>query len=179
MENISVREMLVEDINFIVDYFHDSSEEFIRGMGASKSKFLSKEEWYVKIHAEVIKNYKEKQLYYTIWELNNKPIGHCNINKLVFNKSAYMHLQMWDSTKRKKGLGVQLVKKSLPFFFNNFKLENLFCEPYALNPAPNKTLPKAGFDFVKTYKTSPGRINFYQQVNKYVLTQEKFNQLYK
>jgi RimJ/RimL family protein N-acetyltransferase len=60
-----------------------------------------------------------------------------------------MHLHLWYPDKRIKGMGVQLVKKSLPYFFNNLHLKTLYCEPYALNPAPNKTLPKVGFEFVK------------------------------
>ena len=44
-------------------------------------------------------------------------------------------------------------------------LENLYCEPYALNLAPNGTLLKLGFKLVKQYETTPGSINFYQKVN--------------
>ena len=61
----------------------------------------------------------------------------------------------------------------------NYKLKNLFCEPYTLNPAPNRTLIKLGFDFVEEYETMPGKINFLQKVNRYVLTKEKFKKVTK
>jgi len=73
-----------------------------------------------------------------------------------------MHLHLWNAASRKKGIGSQLVKMSLKYFFENLKLKRLFCEPYALNPAPNKTLEKTGFDFVKEYITIPGAFNFEQ-----------------
>jgi hypothetical protein len=50
----------------------------------------------------------------------------------------------------------------------------LYCEPYALNPAPNKTLEKLGFKFLKTYTTIPGWINFEQEVNLWELKNNIF-----
>lgn len=57
------------------------------------------------------------------------------------------------------------------------ELKNIYCEPYAQNPAPNKTLAKAGFLFVKKYTTIPGYLNFEQEVNQWLMTQEKFTSL--
>jgi RimJ/RimL family protein N-acetyltransferase len=48
------------------------------------------------------------------------------------------------------------VKKSVPYFFEKLKLKVLYCEPYANNPAPNKTLFKIGSNFEKKYRTIPG-----------------------
>jgi hypothetical protein len=56
-------------------------------------------------------------------------------------------------------------------------LKKLFCEPYALNPAPNKTLEKIGFEFVKEYITTPGWINFEQPVKLWMMDFEKFKTL--
>jgi hypothetical protein len=67
---------------------------------------------------------------------------------------------------------------TLPYYFHNFKLRILYCEPSALNPGPNRTLKKSGFDFIKSYDTTPGWINFYQTVNRWAMTREKFSALY-
>ncbi len=88
-----------------------------------------------------------------------------------------MHLHIWNSEVRKMGLGTQLVKMSLPYFFKNMNLKKLYCEPYALNPAPNNTLKKVGFEFVKEYITIPGFLNFEQQVNLWELTYDKFKEV--
>jgi RimJ/RimL family protein N-acetyltransferase len=105
---------------------------------------------------------EEKKSYCIIWLVDDTPVGHSNINKIVFGEEAFMHLHIWDNTIRKKGFGTEMVKRTLPYFFNNYKLRNLYCEPYALNAAPNKTLEKVGFEFVKQYTTTPGWINFEQ-----------------
>lgn len=75
-------------------------------------------------------------------------------------------------------MGAHFVKLTIPFYFNNFHLQTLYCEPYALNPAPNKTLPKAGFEFVKDYVCVPGWLNFEQMVNLWQMTREKFSRIY-
>jgi RimJ/RimL family protein N-acetyltransferase len=87
-------------------------------------------------------------------------------------------LHLWQNDKRQKGNGTCFVELSLPFYFSNFKLKKLFCEPYALNDAPNNTLKKAGFSLIKQYETTPGLFNFNQLVNRWCLDVEKY-QTYK
>ena len=85
-----------------------------------------------------------------------------------------MHLHLWNSKFRLKGVGTKMVNNSLPYFFNILKLKKIYSEPYALNPAPNKALEKIGFNFVKTYTTTPGSLNFEQTVNRWEMTLEDF-----
>jgi RimJ/RimL family protein N-acetyltransferase len=127
---------------------------------------------------QISQAYEVKQSYCIIWLHNNQPIGHSNVNQIVFAQEAYMHLHIWKQYERQKGIGTTLVQQTLPYFFKNLQLQMLYCQPYALNPAPNKTLPKLGFEFVKQYKTVPGWIGFEQDVNLYQLTKEKFEKLY-
>lgn len=171
---LSVRELQQSDINLIADYWLKSDKSFMEAMGVDVTKIPAREQWFEMLMEQISLPIEEKKSYCIIWLVNDKPIGHSNINKIVFGKEAYMHLHIWETTKRKKGVGVDLVKLTLPYFFKNYKLEKLYCEPYALNPAPNKTLEKIGFEFVKTYATTPGWINFEQQVNLWQLTYEKF-----
>ena len=172
--NCSVREMVENDIELVVDYFINSSAEFLKGMGADKSKLPKRNVWINNIKAELDKPYKDKNLYYMIWLLDGQPVGHSNINHVTYGKTATMHLHLWKSKKRKSGLGIQFVKKSIPYYFKNFQLETLNCEPYAENPAPNKILPKLGFTYNRSYLTTPGTICFPQMVNKYQLTKGEF-----
>ena len=52
---------------------------------------------------------------------------------------------------------------------NRLKLKRLFCEPNAFNVAPNRTLQKAGFKYLKTHMTVPGPLNFHQAVTRWVI----------
>lgn len=171
--NLSVRECQLSDIENVVDYFVNADVEFMKDMGADKSKFPSKKEWTDKLKEEFNEPYSKKKFYYIIWVIDGEAIGHSNINTIEYGNTAVMHLHIWDDKKRKSGLGFEFLKLTIPYYFKNFELEKLVCEPYAKNPAPNKTLKKLGFELVKTYNTTPGWINFHQTVNRFEL--QKFN----
>ncbi len=167
-----VREIMQSDIALIVNYWMTSSTDHLIGMGVDLKKMPPAEQLTFMLSEQINQSYEEKKSYCIIWLYNGIPIGHCNINKIVFGSHAYMHLHIWNGMNRKKGTGVELIKRSVTYFFENMKLKKLYCEPYALNPAPNKTLAKAGFHFLKRYTTTPGAMNFEQEVNLWELSEQ-------
>ena len=171
---LSVREIQKSDMEPITQYWLSADPAFLTGMGVDLNKMPSKEEWITMLSEQLTLSYPEKKSYCMIWQVDNKAIGHCNVNKIKFGEEAYMHLHLWNSDGRKKGMGTELVKMSLPYFFETLGLKKIYSEPYALNPAPNKTLKKAGFTFVKEYITIPGFLNFEQPVNLWELTYEQY-----
>lgn len=174
---ISIRPAEVQDYKFIVDYFRTGSDDFLSGMGVERSKLPERDAWLQLLSDNHELPLEQRTLYYIIWMVDNEPIGHSNINKIIFAEEAYMHLHMWRSDVRTRGYGLQLINQCLPQYFKIFRLQRLWCEPYGLNAAPNKTLKKAGFSLVKTYDTIPGWISFHQPVNRWCMTREQFDQL--
>lgn len=172
--HISVREIKVIDIELLADYWLKSDSEFLKSMGADKDKLPTRTQLVKMLTQQISLPIKDKSSYALIWELDGKQIGHTNVNNIIYGNEATMHLHLWKSDNRKRGIGTKLVKKSLLYYFKNLKLNKLICEPYALNPAPNKTLEKAGFEFVKRYRTIPGTLNFEQEVNRWELTKENY-----
>jgi len=175
--SLLVREIQQSDIEPLSDYWFKSDPAFLINMGVDLSKMPTREEWEQMLNEQLSQSYKEKKSYCIIWLLDGEPIGHSNVNRIIFGEEAYMHLHIWEPGNRTKGLGLQFVKMTLPFFFEKMKLRKICCEPYSLNPAPNKTMEKLGFEFIKEYVTVPGFINFEQPVKHWELTLEKFNQL--
>lgn len=180
MENyiLSVREITADDIEPITNYWFNADVEFLRGMGADIEKLPTSEQWINMLSQQIQQGYTEKQSYCIVWQVNGKSIGHSNVNKIVFGEEAHMHLHIWDPEFRNKGLGLQFLQMAIPYFFKNLDLKNLYSEPYALNPSPNKTLPKLGFEFQKEYITIPGFINFEQPVNQWLLSHKRFSELF-
>lgn len=174
---INVRELQLEDITLVADYWQSLTAEQSAAMAADIAKLPSREEFTAMITGQLSLPYSEKNGYALIWEIDGVPIGHSNINQITFGEQATMHLHIWDSAKRQNGVGQTCVAKSIPFYFTNFQLRTLVCEPYALNPAPNKTLVRVGFQFDKKYHTVPGSINFEQEVNRYTMTRSQFENL--
>jgi len=167
LDALNVRVIEDRDISKIADYWLLSDPEFMVSMGVDLDKLPSREGLSNMLRQQIETPIEEKMAYALIWELNGKAIGHSNVNGIEFGKQATMHLHLWNSNERRKGMGTELLKKSLPFYFNDLKLKTLWCEPYALNPAPNKTLEKVGFTFIKRYTTVPGSLNFEQEVNQW------------
>jgi len=174
---LSVREMQESDIELITQYWLQADPSFLTGMGVDLSKVPLKGEWIQMLKEQLSQPIEEKKSYCIIWLDGGIPIGHSNVNKIKFGEEAYMHLHLWKISKRKKGFGSDLVRKTLPYFFEKLKLKKLYCEPFALNPAPNKTLEKIGFSFEKEYLTTPGWLNFEQPVKRWVLNREQYERM--
>lgn len=169
---LSVREIQQSDIPLLINYWLTAGDDFLRGMGADPAKMPAREEWIKMLNEQLQTGYPEKKSYALIWLVDGRPVGHSNVNKIIFGQEAYMHLHLWDASLRGTGYGVAFVKMGIPYFFKNLQLKKLYCEPYAHNAAPNKTLPKAGFKFVKSYVTVPGFLNFEQEVNLWEMEPE-------
>jgi len=170
----TVREMTPADAARVVNYFINADADYLSGMGADKSKLPRRADWVNKIEEELGKPFEEKEIYYVIWQVDGKAIGHSNINNITFGKEAFMHLHIWEKQHRRFGSGLDLVKQSIPKYFKHFELEKLRCEPYAFNPAPTKVLEAAGFEYKDTYETTPSIICFPQQVKRYEMSKSQF-----
>jgi len=164
------------DYERVLDYFFGADEAFLRGMGVDPAKLSTRESWLDRLLADLDREDREKQTYYLGWSSDGTPIGHCNVNRIKYGQEAYLHLHMWHRAFRKAGLGTELVRQSANRFVRKFALQRLYCEPYADNPAPNRVLTKLGFRLVKRYRTTPGIINFEQEVNQFVIEPEALGQ---
>jgi RimJ/RimL family protein N-acetyltransferase len=174
---LTTRPLQQADIPLFLNYWFGSEESFLTGMGLDISKLPSQEQFSKMLETLLATPIQQRMSYCIVWLQDDKPIGHCNTNPTTFGEEAKMHLHLWNVTERRKGLGTELVKMTLPYFFTELKLKTLWCEPYALNPAPNKTLEKAGFQFIKEYITTPGVFNFEQPVMQWRMTREQWQKL--
>ena len=171
---LSVRDADESDYKNIIGYFINSATEYLHGMGVDPSLLPEENIWLEQILRSHHVPENKKEIFYLIWLLDETPIGHSNINRSKFGDHAYMHLHMWENSKRKSGLGFELLKKCIPIYFHRFQLQMLNCEPFAHNIGPNKTLARLGFDFVKEYHGKPGLISFPQSVNQWQMSYDKF-----
>lgn len=172
--NASVREMKESDVKLVVDYFFNANPDYLKGMGADINKLPNRTEWIAKVVGELNKPIKEKELYYIIWQIDGEPFGHSNINQIEYGSHATMHLHIWRNNNRRSGNGFNLLRKTIPYYYEKFEIDKLICEPFALNPAPTRILKKIGFEFVKAYDTIPGSICFYQTVSRFEMSKDRF-----
>ena len=169
-ERLGIREMREHEAHLVVDYFLSAPPHFLKSMGINPSKLPSRELWINRIQEDLVRPLDDRELYYVLWLIDVEPIGHSNLNGILLDKEAFMHLHLWDSNRRLKGLGSTLLRMSIEHYFRMFNLQKLYCEPFAENDAPNRILRRLGFEFEKQYEPEPGWIHFRQKINRYSVT---------
>lgn len=123
----------------------------VRPFGSDRSRLPAREVWLCDVLADHELPDHQKDRLYLGWFYQGHQIGRSGVNRIQVGEDAFFHWHLWQPELRKSGFGTN----------------NLWSEPYAENPAPNRTLVKLGFEFVKRYRAVPGTINFEQDVNLY------------
>lgn len=168
--NTSVRPFSSEaDYERMIDYFHGADDDSLRAMGVERGRLPSREIWLARLLPDLGRPPREKLSSHLAWYLDDQAVGHSSANKIVFGESAYLHLHLWNAGLRHAGLGLTFFNSSVRHFATELALRQVVCEPYAENQAPNRILEKAGFRFVRRYRTTPGPLNFEQDVNRWEL----------
>lgn len=173
-QHLSVQEFQVAHVPLLLDYWFNASPEHLPGMGVDPRKMPTRAALESMLLQQLQTPIEQRRSYALVWCCDDKPVGHSNTNPTYFGKEATMHLHLWQSPQRLQGWGTEFVRMSLPWYFGKLRLQTLWCEPYALNPAPNRTLEKVGFQLQKEYVTTPGSINFEQPVKRWCMTRAQF-----
>jgi RimJ/RimL family protein N-acetyltransferase len=167
--NRTIQPMDLSQAELMIDYFLSADDDFLRGMGADPNKLPQADNWIHVLEEDFSRPFETKRLYYITWMADDVPIGHSNINNIVFGQEAFVHLHIWQSQHRRSGSAEFYLASSIERYFEQFDLKKLCCEPFADNLAPNKVLPKVGFQLIRSYEATPGTINFHQRVNRWEL----------
>ena len=165
---IHVREMQLEQVGLVIDYFHDSTAEHLEILGVDPTRLPGRTQWRQLYEADFAQPIERRRSLLVLWEVDGKPIGFSSVDKIIYGKEAYMHLHIVTPTQRQSGYGAACVRESVRIYFERLQLERVYCEPNAFNVGPNRTLQKAGFSYVKTHHTVPGPLNFHQPVTRWV-----------
>ena len=166
---LSVREMRFDESDLIIDYFHQSTPEHLETMGVDPSRLPTPEAWRERLARDFERPLQQRMGLLVIWLSDDQPVGFSTSDKIAYGDQARMHLHIVDPARRRLGTGVECVRRSVDLYFDRLRLKSLLCEPNALNVAPNRTLQKAGFKYVKTYMTVPGWLNFPQPVTRWMI----------
>lgn len=167
--HLNVREMRLGEVDVRISYFHGATDEHLQRIGVDRASLPTPADWRATYEQDYARPVEERHVYSLIWELDGETVGFSSADRIVFGQDAFMHLHVLEDDQRRHGLGVEFVKKSARIYFEVLHLERLFCEPNALNTAPNRTMQRAGFEFQFSHHTTPTPINFPQVVTRWVL----------
>jgi RimJ/RimL family protein N-acetyltransferase len=161
--------MTSPETDLIVDYFFKATPEYLEILGVDPSRLPNAESWRERLRRECALPHDQKAMVLVVWLLDDRPIGFSTSDKIAYGEQANMHLHVTEPEFRRQGTGVECVRRSVDIYFERLRLKRLFCEPNAFNVAPNRTLQKAGFKYLKTHMTVPGPLNTHQAVTRWVL----------
>jgi RimJ/RimL family protein N-acetyltransferase len=166
---LTVREMMVDETDLIIGYFHQSTPEHLEMLGVDPTRLPSLEAWRDRYRHQYSLRIDQRTTLLLIWLFDDQPCGFSTSDKIVYGDHAHMHLHIVSPEGRQRGLGVECVRQSVEIYFESLRLRSLFCEPNAFNVAPNRTLQKAGFKYIKTHMTVPGPLNYHQAVTRWAI----------
>jgi RimJ/RimL family protein N-acetyltransferase len=161
--------MTLPEVDHIIDYFHSASPEHLELMGVDPTRLPSRSEWRERFARELAAPAKQRRVYMLVWLENQRCIGFSTADQIIFGDEAHMHLHIIEPGGRSQGAGVECVRRSAALYFQALQLKRLYSEPNAFNIAPNRTLQKAGFQYLKTHMTVPGPLSYHQAVTRWVL----------
>ena len=166
---LTVREMMGSEVDVIIEYFQRSTPEHLEMLGVDPTRLPPLESWRERLQRQCALPIDQRATVLVAWLLGDRPIGFSTSDKIALGEQANMHLHVTDAERRHQGIGVECVRRSVDIYFDRLKLKRLFCEPNAFNVAPNRTLQKAGFKYLKTHMTVPGPLNYHQAVTRWVI----------
>jgi RimJ/RimL family protein N-acetyltransferase len=163
------RPMQLSETGLVIDYFLNATPDYLNSLGVDPKLVPERAAWQRRFEQQFALPTGERKIQLVLWELDGKPVGFSSSDKIRFGDEAYMHLHILHPERRQKGNGAIFVRQTAKVYFETLKIKRLFCEPYAFNVAPNRTLQAAGFKYIKTHETVPGSMNFHQPVTRWMI----------
>lgn len=167
--SLEVREMALDEVDIIFDYFHGATPEHLEMLGVDPTRLPAPERWRERYAREYELPVQERSTLLVLWKLDGEPVGFSTSDKIKYGEQAHMHLHVVNAERRQSGIGSACVRRTVDLYFERLALKRLFCEPNAFNVAPNRTLQSVGFRYVKTHRTVPNALNYHQAVTRWVL----------
>jgi RimJ/RimL family protein N-acetyltransferase len=166
------RPMQLSETDLVADYFLRAAPEYLKSLGVDPARVPTRVQWQARFAQQFALPVERREIVLVLWELDGEPAGFSSSDKIKLGDEAYMHLHILHPERRQKGNGAIFVRQTAKIYFETLKIKRLFCEPYALNVAPNRTLQAAGFKYIKTHETVPGPMNFHQPVTRWMIERE-------
>lgn len=160
--------MALADFDVRVAYFHGATDEHLHRLGVDRSRLPAPDVWRAAFEQNLARPVHERSEYGVVWELDGELVGFSTANQIRVGDEAHMHLHIVDPERRGTGLGVQFVGLTAAHLCDTLRLKRLYCEPNAFNVAPNRTLQKAGFRYVRSRECQPNPINTHQTTTIWV-----------
>ena len=167
---MSVRPLAPPEFDQFVSYWLNLSPEEVGRLGVAKERLPSREAMIAGLERMLAT--PADPTFVLAWCVNGETIGHSSLKEIVQGETANMHLHMWRPHLRGKGFGPALFCMSAIDFYERFALKQIFCEPKAENPGPNRMLQRVGFPMVGQRVGAASDISAVSTLNRYLIRRD-------
>ncbi len=101
--NVSVREMQLDEVDLVIDYFHSAAPEFLETLGVDPTRLPDPVAWRGLFADEFERPVETRGRLLVIWESQGDPVGFSSADKIVIGAEAYMHLHVLEPDHRRHG----------------------------------------------------------------------------
>lgn len=175
-EQMSAREMEEKDMASVVDYFLDTSKEQLAIDGIDELKIPNEEQLIDNLQQCLDSENKKKEQFNLLFERNGKTYGHCHLERVSKNKTAYFYFFYWQKAFRQVEIIDEWIDQSLSYFFEKHSLKTIYTELIPSDTYRNEVLTRAGFEFVKEHNIVGDSLRFEQTLNLWKLDRNKLEE---
>ena len=173
MSNLSFREANESDSEAQLQYFENSTDEFLRGLGVDPKVIRSKPRPNSdRLKANLKLPNAERSHYSLAMENDGQVFGIVHFHNHEFGKLGELHVHIFNLENRHRGYASKLFSEVVPHIYDIYRPEILFCTPSASNIPINKFLQKQGLEIVSSYTTPAAGILLERLANRYEMSPE-------
>jgi hypothetical protein len=86
--NISVREMQLEEVETVIDYFHNVTPEHLELLGVDPTRLPSKVQWKQFYEYDYSQPRERRKSLMLLWQVESKAIGFSSVDKIKYGEEA-------------------------------------------------------------------------------------------
>jgi RimJ/RimL family protein N-acetyltransferase len=143
---ISVRDLSIDEIPSVLNYWFHSPLGFIEGIGVDLGKMPKETDMRNNLILKIQENEKlaSSKLNALAILCNDRPIGFHTINPLIDNDYGIFHAHIWEPRFRRQGIGMQSYPLACGIFMERFNLNRIVFKTPIRNIGAIRTKEKLG-----------------------------------
>jgi hypothetical protein len=111
-KGLTVREMKLEEVEVVVEYFHRSTAEHLEILGVDPTRLPPPGLWLERYAQEYAQPREKRRVFLVIWTIASQPIGFSTADKIVFGERGPVpcdSIYLFDRLQQSRHIGFNFV----------------------------------------------------------------------
>jgi hypothetical protein len=135
----SARLMEVPEVDLTVEYFHQSTLEYLETLGPDPTRVLDAPTWKARFAGMIVNQSQSEKALAVVCEMGGEKVGFSAADKITFGSEARIHSHVFCSDQRAQGLGMACVKLTIQSYFETLNLKRIFVSQMPLTDVEQHT----------------------------------------